>query len=52
MSGHDIPSSSSQGVWERSTAPQSSYTPREIGIGTAVFLVGVLVAFGIPVALA
>ncbi|MFB6227234.1 MAG: hypothetical protein ABEH88_01400 [Halobacteriales archaeon] len=41
-----------QDVWERSTAPQSSYTGREIGIGIAVFLVGLLVAFGIPVALA
>jgi hypothetical protein len=52
VNGHDIPHSSSQGVWERSTAPQSSYTAREIGIGIAVFLVGTLVAFGVPIALA
>jgi hypothetical protein len=52
MNGHDVPSSSGQSVWERSTAPQSSYTAREIGIGIAVFLLGVLIAFGVPVGLA
>jgi hypothetical protein len=52
MNGHDSPQPSGQDIWERSTAPQSSYTAREIGIGIAVFLVGLLIAFGIPVALA
>lgn len=48
MDGHDP----TEPIWERSTAPQSSYTAREIGIGVAVFLVGLLIAFGVPVALA
>lgn len=52
MNGHDAPSGSTDDVWSRSTAPQSSYTGREIGIGIAVFLVGALIAFGLPVALA
>lgn len=36
---------------ERTTAPQSPYTMREVGIGAAVLLVGLLVAFAIPLAL-
>jgi len=52
MNGHDTTPGSTDDVWTRSTAPQSSYTGREIGIGIAVFLVGALVAFGLPVALA
>lgn len=52
MNGHDAPSGDADDVWNRSTAPQSSYTGREIGIGIAVFLVGALIAFGLPVALA
>lgn len=52
MNGRDVPLESTEAVWDRSTAPQSSYTGREIGIGIAVFLVGALIAFGLPVALA
>lgn len=33
---------------ERTTAPQSPYTMRQVGIGFAVLLVGLLVAFGFP----
>ena len=32
----------------RTTAPQSEYTARQIGIGAVVALVGLLVTFGIP----
>ena len=32
----------------RTTAPQSEYTNRQVGIGMAVLVVGLLVAFGIP----
>ena len=52
MNGHEATPEPTDDVWERSTAPQSSYTGREIGIGIAVFLVGALIAFGLPVALA
>jgi hypothetical protein len=52
MNGHEATPGESDDVWQRSTAPQSSYTGREIGIGIAVFLVGALVAFGLPIALA
>jgi hypothetical protein len=51
MNGHDIEPSGTGSVWDRSTAPQSPYTGREIGIGIAVFLVGMLIAFGLPLAL-
>lgn len=33
---------------ERSTAPQSPYSGRAVGIGIAVFLVGLAVTFGVP----
>lgn len=37
---------------ERTTAPQSEYTGREIAIGAAVALVGLLVVFAVPLLLA
>ena len=35
----------------RSTAPQSEYTSRDVGVGVAVMLVGVVIAFVLPLAL-
>jgi hypothetical protein len=35
----------------RSTAPQSAYTGRDVAVGWVVALVGLLVTFGIPIAL-
>jgi len=35
----------------RSTAPQSEYTTRDVGVGFAVMLVGVAVAFALPLVL-
>jgi hypothetical protein len=35
----------------RSTAPQSEYTSRDVGVGVAVMLVGVVIAFALPLAL-
>lgn len=35
----------------RSTAPQSDYTTRDTAVGFAVMVVGVAVAFGLPLAL-
>lgn len=32
----------------RSTAPQSPFEMREVGIGLAVLLVGIVVAFAVP----
>jgi hypothetical protein len=36
----------------RSTAPQSAYTNREVGIGLAVALVGILLVVVVPLLLA
>ena len=35
----------------RSTAPQSEYTTRDVGVGFAVMLVGIAVAFALPLVL-
>lgn len=35
---------------DRSTAPQSAYTGREVLVGAAIALVGAAVTFGIPLA--
>lgn len=35
---------------ERSTAPQSDYTVRDIVVGAVIGLVGLLVTFGVPLA--
>lgn len=39
------------GIWARSTAPQSAYGSREVAIGAAVAAIGLLVVFGVPLAL-
>ncbi|WP_436343596.1 DUF7550 family protein [Natronorubrum sp. FCH18a] len=39
--GHDLEA-------ERTTAPMSEFTAREAGIGFVVALIGVAIAFGIP----
>jgi hypothetical protein len=36
---------------DRTTAPQSPYSMKQVGIGFAVLLIGLLVAFGIPLLL-
>ncbi|QSG11174.1 Membrane protein [Halapricum desulfuricans] len=36
----------------RSTAPQSEFTSRQIATGAAVLAVGLVVTFGLPIALA
>ncbi|MFC7139139.1 hypothetical protein ACFQMA_04710 [Halosimplex aquaticum] len=35
----------------RETAPQSEYTSRDVGVGIAVMLVGVAIAFALPILL-
>lgn len=39
------------GIWARATAPQTPYSGRQVGIGLIVFVVGVVVTFGIPLVL-
>lgn len=38
-------------VWSRETAPQTPFTMRQVGIGLALFVLGVAVAFGLPLLL-
>jgi len=39
--GHDLEA-------ERTTAPMSEYTARDVGIGIVVMLIGAVLAFGVP----
>lgn len=39
-------------VGQRSTAPQSDFTTRQVGIGVAVLAVGSVIAFALPLLLA
>ncbi|SDK17272.1 MULTISPECIES: DUF7550 family protein [Natronorubrum] len=39
--GHDLEA-------ERTTAPMSEFTAREAGIGFVIVLIGVAIAFGVP----
>ncbi len=41
-----------QGIWKRSTAPQSEYSSRHVGIGLVVFAIGVVITVGLPLVLA
>lgn len=41
-----------QGIWARSTAPQSEYSTRSVGIGLVVFGIGVVITFGLPLLVA
>lgn len=34
---------------ERTTAPQSPYTMRDVGVGTAIALGGMVLVFGVPI---
>ena len=38
-------------LWDRETAPQSSYTMRQVGTGLLVFVIGVAITFGIALVL-
>lgn len=51
-SGTDADEVADDDVWSRTTAPQSPYTTRQVGIGLVVFAVLALVAFALPLALA
>lgn len=38
-------------IWDRSTAPQTAYTNRQVGFGLVVAAVLFLLAFVVPIAL-
>ena len=41
-----------QKEWDtRATAPQSPYSGRDVAVGAIVALIGVLITFGVPLAL-
>ena len=40
-----------EGIWARSTAPQSSYSMGQVGTGLVIFVIGLLITFGIPMVL-
>jgi hypothetical protein len=44
-SPHDHSEDSEPG---RTTAPMQSYSTKQVGVGVAVFVVGLLVVFGVP----
>ncbi len=46
--GHDHPEP--EGI-VRTTAPQQAFGSREVGVGLVVFAVGLVLTFGIPLAL-
>lgn len=48
---HEADEHESEYATERTTAPQSDYTTRDVVVGTVVALVGMAVVFGVPLAL-
>lgn len=45
------PCMTEQDLWARSTAPQSPFTIRQVGIGVVVAIMLAIVAFGLPLLL-
>ena len=44
----EAPSDSQEGIWARSTAPQSPYTMTQVGTGIVIFGIGLVVTVGLP----
>ena len=40
-----------EGIWARSTAPQSPYSMGQVGTGMVIFVIGLVITFGIPIVL-
>lgn len=40
-----------EGIWARSTAPQTPYTMGQVGTGIVIFAVGLIVTVGLPLLL-
>lgn len=51
MTEGDAGTADAEGIWARTTAPQSAFTARQVGIGFVVLAVGLLVAVGVPLLL-
>ncbi|WP_255149917.1 DUF7550 family protein [Halorarius halobius] len=51
MTDHGDEEHDSEYATERTTAPQSDYTGRDVAVGFVVALVGMAVVFGVPLAL-
>lgn len=51
MADHDDEHGDEPDGDERVTSPMQEFTARQVGIGFAVLLVGVAIAFGVPIAL-
>lgn len=52
MTDPDDAEGSTDGLWARSTAPQSPFTARQVWTGFVVLAVGLVVAFVVPLTLA
>lgn len=39
------------GIWARTTAPQSPYSMSQVGAGLVIFVVGLMITFGVPMML-
>lgn len=50
MSDDDHEDDSNEFATDRSTAPQSAYTGRDVAVGALIALVGLAVTFGVPLA--
>lgn len=51
MADEHVDSTPEAGIWARTTAPQSEFTTRDVGVGFAVLLAGLVVVFGLPLLL-
>ena len=47
----DPPEGEATATGDRTTAPQSGYTDRDVGLGALIALAGLLVTFGLPLVL-
>ncbi len=47
----DEDATEADGIWTRSTAPQSPYSMSQVGTGIVIFVIGLLITVGIPLVL-
>lgn len=52
MADHADHAHDSEYATERTTAPQSDYTSRDVGVGFLIALVGMVIVFAVPLLLA
>lgn len=51
MTGEHAETAGAEGIWARTTAPQSEFTTRQVGIGILVLALGLLITVAIPLLL-